>query len=418
MIAKPSVTCPRISFLLMLMLFSPGFFGAPLHGRQQQSTNLSPPQEAPQKDLATLKKELSTTEGRKGKDHPDLIPILTELAKASRDQGGYIPALPFAQRLLEITRKVRGQNHVETAGALDFLATLYRLQGDNQSALENYQRALPIAEKKLGTDHPAYATLLTNLAQVYMATGKTAEAESALQTALKVKSDYYGAAAPEATGVQMALGELYLRTGSFAKAEQLLIYALTIRSEGLGIPVQAGKTTEPEVLFYMAPIRNLLGRLYAVVGLYDRAEPLLQDALKAMEAQLGGEHPLLEDVLLNLAALSQATGETAKADGYQKRAEQIHEKNAGFSHVAGSPLPKPLEAVLPSRNGLRPYADARVGDWVIYERQGIPAAKKEIVRKTPVVAIVLTYQWEPQKKEWLRGVEQLVDLSADLKGDI
>ena len=88
-------------------------------------------------------------------DHADPIAILTDISKAYRQEGGYIPALPFAQRALEISKKVHGQNSLETFSTLDFVGTLYRLQGDNLKALEYYQRALPIVQKNLVTDHPA-----------------------------------------------------------------------------------------------------------------------------------------------------------------------------------------------------------------------------------------------------------------------
>jgi tetratricopeptide (TPR) repeat protein len=413
-ITKLSVT--RLSVLLWLLLLSQGFLGASLHVREWQATKPSLPQEAPQKDLAALKKELSETEAKKGKDHPDLIPLLTDIAKAYRDQGGYIPAQPFARRALEIATKVRGKDAIETAGALDFLGTLYRLQGDNKSALENYERAEPIVKKKLGPDHPAYAMMLNNLATVYIAIGKNAEAASALEKAMAVVSEAFGPASAEVTAIQITLAELCLRTGKYAIADQLLVYALAIRSEGLELPVQAGQTTAQEVLLQIAPVRNLLGRLYTVVGLYDKAEPLLGDALKAYETALGGEHPLLEGVLVNLAALSEATGETAKVAGYQKRAEQIHEKNIGFSHAAELPRLKPLVAALPSRNGPRPYSDARVGDWVGYEKDGVIYMKDEIIRKTSIVAITLTYLWYEKDKAWSPfGLERMVDLAADFK---
>lgn len=403
-----------LHFLLFLSL-SPCLLCVSSYAADRPATNPLPPQERPGKDLAALKKKLAATKAKKGNDHADLVPILLNISQAYRDQGGYIPARPFAQRALEIAQKVRGKEHVEVASALDLLGTLDWLQGDYDSALQNYQGVLSIVEKKLDANHPAYATALDHLARVYLFTGKTAEAEASLQKALTVVSEAFGAASGEATVIQLTLGELYLRSGSLAKAEQVLVYALTIRSEGLEIPVMAGQTTTQEVLFVMAPPRNLLGRLYTLAGLYDKAEPFLQDALKAYEAQLGKEHPWLEDVLVNLAALAAAKGDAGQAAAYSKRAGEIFDKNVGFSHLPGSPRPKPIESAPPSRSGLRPYADARVGDWVVYgEPDGTPFQKQEIVRKTPVVAIVLTYEWDRQKKEWQSGLENMVDLSADL----
>ncbi|HYM77845.1 MAG TPA: tetratricopeptide repeat protein [Candidatus Dormibacteraeota bacterium] len=407
MTTRPSGFGRFLSFLTTIVWLSFFLVGTALQG-----------QDRPRKDLPTLKKELAEAETSKGKDHADLIPILDEISNSYREQGGYVPALPFTQRALEIARKVhaREQDSVDVAIQLDYQGTLYHLQGDDKSAMESYGQALPIVEKKLGADHPAYASLLTNVAIACLASGNTGEAERSLQKALGVVNTAFGAAAQEATDVQGALGELYLRTGHFAKAEQYLVYAYTVRSEGLDIPLAAGQTTEPEVLFYMAPVRNLLGRLYTVVGLYDKADPLLHDALKAYEAKLGKDHPQLEDVLVNLAALSQAMGHLDQAEAYQKRVDQIYDKNKGLSFTAASPRPKAIEASLPVANAVSLYPDAHVGDWVVYEGPGgIPVSKLELIRKTTLIAVVRNYSWDPGKKEWQAGIEQIADLSGGVK---
>lgn len=368
--------------------------------------------------MATLKKQLADTEASKGKDHADLIPILTEISKSYREQGAYVPALPFAQRALDLARKAHSQDqdNIEIAGQLDYVGTLYHLQGDSKSAVDTYRQVLAIVEKKLGTDHPAYATIATNFAIACLALGNTSEAEGALDKAMATALKVYGAAAQPVTDVQGVMGELYLRTGRFAKAEQLFVYALTVRSEGLEAPVMAGATTEADVLLYMAPVRNELGRLYTIVGLYDKADPLLHDALKAYETKLGKDHPQLQEVLVNLVALSQATGKTEQAAAFQKRADEIYEKTSGVSHPAGSAKPKAIEASLPPASGIRLYAGTRVGDWVEYEGpQGMPVSKTEVVKKTSLVVVVARSTWDRGKKEWQTADEELADLSGGVE---
>lgn len=403
-----------VRFLLVLVL-SPGLLCVASYAAVRLATNPSPPREPSGRKLAALKKELEATEARKGRDDAELVPILLSISSAQREQGGYIPALRFAQRGLEIAQKTGGNDSLEVAGALDLVGTLDWLQGDYDSARESYQGVLSIAAKRLGAEHPAYAMALDHLARVYLATGKTAEAETSLQTASTLVTKTFGPASGEAAVIQLTLGELYLRTGRLAKAEQALVYALTIRSEGLGIPVMAGQSTEQEALFGMAPPQNLLGRLYTLAGLHEKAEPFLEDALKAYESQLGKEHPRLEDILVNLAALAAARGDAARGAAYNRRSDENFAKNVGFSHLPGSPRAKLIEPAAPPRSGLRPYAGARVGDWVVYGgTDHTPYEKREIVRMTPVVAVVLTRLWDAPKKKWRDGEETIVDLSADL----
>jgi len=112
-----------LRFLLSLSL-SPGL------SCSHAETNPLPPREPTKRDLAALEEELAATEALKGKDHADLVPILMNISVAQRDQGGWIPARPFAQRALEIVRKNPAAESLETAGALDLLGTLDWLQGD------------------------------------------------------------------------------------------------------------------------------------------------------------------------------------------------------------------------------------------------------------------------------------------------
>jgi len=93
-----------------------------------------------------------------------------------------------------------------------------------------------------------------------------------------------------------------------------------------------------EGLFYMAPVRNALGQLYVTVGLLEQAESLLQDALDAYEKKYGKDHPLTEDVLVNLAALYDGRQDASKAREYAERAQAVHGRSAGYSHVADQPL--------------------------------------------------------------------------------
>jgi len=367
------------------------------------------------KDLATLKRELATTEARRGTSDPALISILDSIARQLGEQWNFVAAEPAAQRALDIARKAHGEDSIEVVRELDLLGQFYLAQGDAEAALKNYQQALPMVEKKVGKEHPAYGLMLNDLAKSYLAAGKTAEAEEALKKSLATVTSSLGPASGEASEVQMTYGELYLRTGRYGRAESMLVYALTIRSEGLDIPVMAGQMTKKQALFGMAPAQNLLGRLYTVTQLYDQAGKMLQDALKADEDQLGKDHPALEAVLVNLAALSQAQGETDKAVEYQKRADAIHEKKIGIAYRADSPRLKAFESNSPPAPGIHPLASARVGDWVVFSNKNEPAEKKEVTGKTPVVVLVKTSEWNGAEKKWMEGREEMTEISATLK---
>jgi len=410
-----SIPCAIVVLVLPLYSFVFGASSKPA----ARSTSAQPSQEKQEGNLAALKKTLADVEAEKGADHRDLIPILTAIGLAYRKQGGYVLALPFCQRATQIAEKAGGGDSLELAAALDFLGTIYRLAGHEQSALEQYYRALPVVRKHLGTEHPAYGILLSNQASAEMAVGKTDEALKALREAARVVDDAYGQASQDATYVKEILGELYLRIGRFSAAEDELQYALTVRSEGLD-GLYAGAIPKEETLYNIAPVENLLGRLYTVVGLYDKAEPHLHNALSAFETKLGNHHPALESVLVNLAALAEARSDAARAAEYQERARQIHARNVGFSFAPATLLATAIQAA-PAESPRGLFVDSRVGDWVVRgDKKGRPMERQELVRKTALVAVLRHSWWQREEKQWSPGTERIVDLTAthaDLFGE-
>ena len=367
--------------------------------------------EQTEQKITELKKQLSEAEKEKGKNHPDLITILLNITTTYEEQGGYIPALPFALRGLEISEKVHGEDSLETAIMLNLVGILYYSQADNTRAIEYIQRALPIVENTFGTDNIVYAGMLRILALVFIATGDT---ETALKNLLPALEIAVGLVSRKITDYQLSMGELSLIIGSYHWAELMLKVALTFRSDALEYAELSGEPRE-KALFGMAPVQNILGALYTVTVLYDKAEPLLLDALSGYEATLGTEHPKLEGVLVNLAALYEALGQRVKAEEYQKRAERIHKKYIGFSHISMSSLPKPFELAVDSNHTVRFFVNARVGDWVVYEYPGTGMlSKKEIVRLTPVVAVIKTYI-KRKNAEWGEGPDEIYKLGANIE---
>ena len=383
----------------------------------QRTTVATPnPQAAPQSTrlqairrqyIAPLEQELSRIESEKGEDHPDVIPILFKIGKAYREHGAYVAALPVLERALRLSETVDGGDSREAAAALDYLGTLHRLQGNYGKSRDHYERALEITERQYGDDHPAYATQLHNLAKALMAVREMDEAEALLQKSLEIEFAAFGAAAHEATLTQATLGELYLQTGKVGKAEQILIYALTIRSEAMGF-VALGAESREDAELYMAPLENLLGALYTAVGLYEKAQPLLDDTLSAYEAKLDASDPRLESVLMNLAAMYEGSGNTAKAETYHAKAERIHAANLGFAYVESMPLRSSVPRLAPVNNPEGPFAAALPGDWVIYESEGEPVLKAEILKVTPVVILLTNRTWDAQDEEWKGSDERMI----------
>ena len=81
------------------------------------------------------------------------------------EQGKYQATIPFAERAVDVAKRVRGLDEPETAEALNNLALLFQNTSDYAKAEPLFQEALRIRQKVLGPEHPNTATSLDDLGQ-------------------------------------------------------------------------------------------------------------------------------------------------------------------------------------------------------------------------------------------------------------
>jgi len=117
------------------------------------------------------------------------------------------------------------------------------------------------------------------------------------------------------------MGNVYISLGLFKKAEPLLEKALAARESFLS-------SDHPDV----ATGLNNLALLYKNQGRYESAEPLYRRALAIREKALRSDHPDLATSLNNLASLFQHQGNYAAAEPLYRRALAIREKFFGPDH--------------------------------------------------------------------------------------
>jgi len=345
--------------------------------------------------IESLKQQLGASEANKGKNHPDLVEILLNLGNAYRDEGGYVPATPYVERALSIEEKAHGSESLEVAATLDKLGTLYLLQGDTARARAAYMRARPTLLRELGKDKPAYGLFLMHVGELELLAGHIKEAQEAVDQALTAFGGEISHAAQEWTEANRMLGLLFLGLSKYKEAEQQLVYCLTVRSEALN------SENQDKALFYMASANNSLGQFYVTVGRNDEAEPLLLDALRAYEKQYGKNHPLLEDVLVNLAALYENKGDASKGRDYAERVQALHRLSSGYSHLSDWPVRSIIRATpqpRPTPTSVEDAAEIRLGAVT-----GSAAATQEPILLRLDAPVGRVTQYHRQTQSWLPG---------------
>lgn len=304
-----------------------------------------------------LQRALAIGEQHLGNDHPLVATCLQNLAKIYREQrkGMANPFLepenysseaePLYQRALAILEQKLGDDHPNIAPILNNLADLYLAQRRYSEAELLHQRVLVILEQKLGSDHPDFALALNNLAGLYQEQGRYREAETLYEQSWSIFTNVLGedhrltqiswnnlwllvqqavkagrveelSDHPHVATQLINLAEAYRQREYYNEAEALHKRALSIRERQLS-------TDHPHV----AQSLNNIAMLYQSLGRYSEAEPLYHRALLIQEQQLGANHPDVASSLNNLAELYRAQGHYSEAEPLYERAIYIWEEH-------------------------------------------------------------------------------------------
>ena len=115
---------------------------------------------------------LATRDRLLGRDHPELVATLNNLAVAYDVEERYAQAEPLFRRALAIREQSLGPRHYATAYSLNNLALLYAAQERYEAAEPLYQRALTILEQAAGSRRSDVAKVTENYDALLNDTGR------------------------------------------------------------------------------------------------------------------------------------------------------------------------------------------------------------------------------------------------------
>ena len=97
-----------------------------------------------------LAQDVQMNESQLGKEHPDTLSSVNNLAALLQNRGDYDNAEPLYRRALEARERTLGKEHPDTLSSVNNLAALLRGRGDYDNAEPLYRRALEARERTLG----------------------------------------------------------------------------------------------------------------------------------------------------------------------------------------------------------------------------------------------------------------------------
>ncbi len=316
-----------------------------------------------------FKRSLAIAEKALGPNHPDVAAILNNLAALRVDEGRLTEAEPLYRRSLSIREKALGPQHLHVAITLNNLASLYLAAGRYAEAEPLFKRSQDIREKALGATHPDVATVLSNLAELYRVQGRYTEAEPHLQRSIAIREKSQGPEHPDTANLLNNLAALHMELGRYAEAERIYKRSLSAWEKALGLE-------HPNIANALTNLANL----YVAQGRYAEAEPLLKRSVALLEKALGPEHPKFATLLNNLGALYKTQGRYAEAIPHFERSLSIREKRLGPMHPDVAASLNNLAAV---------YREQGIGQAEPLYKRSLAIVEKSVGEGHPHVATAL-----------------------------
>ncbi|WP_245682832.1 tetratricopeptide repeat protein [Archangium gephyra] len=237
---------------------------------------------------ALLRQSLSIDEQALGTHHPDYGASLHVLAMVLDSQGKYAEAEALLRQSLSIYAQALGTHHPHYGASLHELARVLGNQGKYAETEALLRQALSIYAQALGTHHPDYGASLHGLALVLQQQGRYAEAEALLRQAHSIIEQALGPRHPQLCAVLASLGSNLAAQNRPQEGETFLLRSANIASAALG-PKQPEKA---QVLTLLAGVQAALKK--------PEAATTAQQAMDALLASLGPEHPITKEALPRL----------------------------------------------------------------------------------------------------------------------
>jgi tetratricopeptide (TPR) repeat protein len=143
-----------------------------------------------------------------GKEHPDTLTSMTNLASTYREQGRWKEAEELQVSVIEANKRVLGEEHPDTLTGMFNLASTYRKQGRWKEAEELDVSVMEARKRVLGEEHHDTLAGMANFAHTLESQGRIIMASLLLRRTINVALEYHGPDYPDIAKWRMALDNI------------------------------------------------------------------------------------------------------------------------------------------------------------------------------------------------------------------
>jgi tetratricopeptide (TPR) repeat protein len=160
--------------------------------------------------------------------------LLDRIGRCEQTLGQYKAAEGTHQQLVQRRVKVLGKEHPDTLASMNNLADALSGQGQYTEAEQMHRETLALKEKVLGKEHPDTLVSMNNLAQALSGQGRYTEAEQMHRETLALREKVSGKEHPDTLASMNNLARALSGQGRYTEAEQMHRETLALREKVLG----------------------------------------------------------------------------------------------------------------------------------------------------------------------------------------
>ena len=236
-------------------------------------------------------------------DHPQLEEAYMGLGALYVRKKKFKPAISNQKAAARIAVNVWGENSINYADQANQLGVMMHASGQTEDALQVLLAAAAIRSKVLGAKDPKVAHSLFNVATVQQ---DLKQFNEAIQSYSRARASFIANDSPDAipyiNKCNSNLATILMLQNRLAAAEQVLAEMLATAESSNSSPT------------HIALCKYRYSIALARQGKYDKAQPLMQQAIQAQQQNLGIQHPETIKTMEAYALLLKTTNQTAEAE--------------------------------------------------------------------------------------------------------
>jgi tetratricopeptide (TPR) repeat protein len=260
-----------------------------------------------------FKRALSIQESIHGQQSEPVARLMRKFAALHCDKHDHGLAKPMLKKALAIRKTLRRPQDEEFASACLQLAEVYYVECNFKPSEVYYKKGLGLRKKLIGSHCLEVADALCGIGKLYCAMNRFREAETNFNHALQIQVDLLGPYNKEVASTLTKLAGTYMSQGRFNEANLMKDQAMTCQVQHMQLTVDDFDPYDRAVLYHSQ-------------GAYREAEEFYHKALAKVERNLGTDHFHLGEILTRLAELQRSLERYDKAEVLLQQAIKIFQR--------------------------------------------------------------------------------------------